>query len=239
MGTSTSARILFSRAVTFSMALALRASLAGSSSNPLATLAQTFQTLWQLPGSLLELLPPIVLAVPKSKVSHSRKRMRSANKGLKEKLNVVTCPGCGRAKRAHHICPNCYSEISRSFKAAIKSQISSTAPQARPTATGPKKGDEPKEGRSIADGLWARSRGGAQPLKPGELLTKWMRRRAGFGKEDPTVRVGQDIKFVGRQERRRLEKQERQSVRSRKEDDEDDSSTPSGGASLPPNLTFA
>lgn len=40
-----------------------------------------------IPGlaSLLELLPPIVLAVPKSKISHSRKSMRSANKGLKNK----------------------------------------------------------------------------------------------------------------------------------------------------------
>lgn len=37
--------------------------------------------------SLLELLPPIVLAVPKSKISHSRKSMRSANKGLKPKMS--------------------------------------------------------------------------------------------------------------------------------------------------------
>lgn len=36
-------------------------------------------------SSLLELLPPIVLAVPKSKVSHSRKSMRSANKGPRNK----------------------------------------------------------------------------------------------------------------------------------------------------------
>lgn len=38
-------------------------------------------------SSLLELLPPIVLAVPKSKVSHSRKSMRSANKGPKNKTS--------------------------------------------------------------------------------------------------------------------------------------------------------
>lgn len=36
---------------------------------------------------LLELFPPIALAVPKKKVSHSRKSMRSANKGLKDKLS--------------------------------------------------------------------------------------------------------------------------------------------------------
>lgn len=35
--------------------------------------------------SLLQLFPPFVLAVPKSKISHSRKSMRSANKGLKDK----------------------------------------------------------------------------------------------------------------------------------------------------------
>lgn len=46
---------------------------------------------WALPttlGALLELLPPFVLAVPKKKVSHSRKSMRSANKGLKDKQST-------------------------------------------------------------------------------------------------------------------------------------------------------
>lgn len=37
---------------------------------------------------LLELLPPFVLAVPKKKVSHSRKAMREATKGLKDKLSA-------------------------------------------------------------------------------------------------------------------------------------------------------
>jgi ribosomal protein L32 len=35
--------------------------------------------------SLLELFPPWLLAAPKKKTSHSRKRMRSANKGLQDK----------------------------------------------------------------------------------------------------------------------------------------------------------
>ena len=35
--------------------------------------------------SLLQLFPSFVFAVPKSKISHSRKSMRSANKGLKDK----------------------------------------------------------------------------------------------------------------------------------------------------------
>ncbi|KIK28503.1 hypothetical protein PISMIDRAFT_90976 [Pisolithus microcarpus 441] len=64
----------------------------------------TLQSLW-------ELLPPVVLAVPKKKVSHSRKAMRSAHKGLKDKLNVVHCPGCGQPKLAHHACRSCYDSI--------------------------------------------------------------------------------------------------------------------------------
>lgn len=36
---------------------------------------------------LAELFPPFLLAVPKSKTSHSRKSMRSANKGLKNKTS--------------------------------------------------------------------------------------------------------------------------------------------------------
>lgn len=58
-----------------------------------ATFLPTFLTAprpssWTLPTSLqslLELFPPFLLAVPKKKTSHSRKAMRSANKGLKDK----------------------------------------------------------------------------------------------------------------------------------------------------------
>ncbi len=38
-------------------------------------------------ASLWDLLPPFLLAVPKKKVSHSRKAMRAANKGLKDKTS--------------------------------------------------------------------------------------------------------------------------------------------------------
>ncbi|KAF7310943.1 putative 54S ribosomal protein L32, mitochondrial [Mycena chlorophos] len=78
---------------------------------------------WRIP-SLSELLPPIVLAVPKKKVSHSRKSMREANKGLVDKQNIVNCPGCGAPKLAHHLCPNCYSFLSRMWKAAKRSENS-------------------------------------------------------------------------------------------------------------------
>ncbi|KAH7931014.1 hypothetical protein BV22DRAFT_976439, partial [Leucogyrophana mollusca] len=70
--------------------------------------------------SLLELLPAIVLAVPKSKISHSRKSMRSANKGLKDKRNIVNCPACGEAKLAHHVCTNCFKTIAARWKAETK-----------------------------------------------------------------------------------------------------------------------
>ncbi|KAG6813260.1 hypothetical protein H0H92_012674 [Tricholoma furcatifolium] len=81
-----------------------------------ALFAPTFT--WAAPSlqSLLELLPPFVLAVPKSKISHSRKSMRSANKGLKDKQNIVNCPGCGHPKLAHHLCQNCYGFLSRMWK---------------------------------------------------------------------------------------------------------------------------
>ncbi|KAJ7293618.1 hypothetical protein C8J57DRAFT_1162331 [Mycena rebaudengoi] len=74
---------------------------------------------WQLPSfwqSLLELFPPFVLAVPKKKVSHSRKSMRSATKGLKDKHNIVNCPGCGAPKLAHHLCNHCFSFLTRMWK---------------------------------------------------------------------------------------------------------------------------
>ncbi|KAH9946652.1 hypothetical protein B0H21DRAFT_742520, partial [Amylocystis lapponica] len=77
---------------------------------------------WSLPSlqSLLELFPPFLLAVPKKKTSHSRKAMRSANKGLKDKQNLVHCPGCGSPKLAHHLCPECYSSLNRTWKAKTR-----------------------------------------------------------------------------------------------------------------------
>ncbi|KAH7883627.1 hypothetical protein F5I97DRAFT_1894387 [Phlebopus sp. FC_14] len=83
--------------------------------------------------SLLDLLPPIILAVPKSKVSHSRKAMRSANKGLKDKRNIVTCPACGEAKLAHHACRNCFTTIMAKAKQNAR-QALSTESQLEPFA---------------------------------------------------------------------------------------------------------
>lgn len=44
-----------------------------------------------LGARLRELLPGWVLAVPKSKTTHSAKKMRSANKGLKERQSMYLC----------------------------------------------------------------------------------------------------------------------------------------------------
>ncbi|KAK0556369.1 hypothetical protein OC846_001192 [Tilletia horrida] len=78
-------------------------------------------------GSLLRdfLLDPLLRAVPKKKVSHSRKSMRSANKGLKDRVDIVHCPGCGRAKLHHHLCPHCYGDIDRRQKAELRNPLGS------------------------------------------------------------------------------------------------------------------
>jgi large subunit ribosomal protein L32 len=101
---------------------------------PFAAVPRPFA--WAAPAleSLLELFPPFLLAVPKKKVSHSRKSMRSANKGLKDKqsaqqfyffcnvsystchADLVHCPGCGAPKLAHHLCGGCFSEVNRRLK---------------------------------------------------------------------------------------------------------------------------
>ncbi|WWC60236.1 mitochondrial 54S ribosomal protein bL32m [Kwoniella dejecticola CBS 10117] len=74
--------------------------------------------------SILELIPPIVWAsVPKKKTSHSRKSMRSANKGLKNKTNLSLCEACGSIKLTHHICPTCYSQISRRWKREARGEL--------------------------------------------------------------------------------------------------------------------
>lgn len=66
-------------------------------------------TLGRIGSYISDLIPSIVFAaVPKSKSSHSKKRMRQATKGLKEQKNIVQCPGCGQAKLMHHLCTHCY-----------------------------------------------------------------------------------------------------------------------------------
>ncbi|KAL7748411.1 hypothetical protein RI367_006103 [Sorochytrium milnesiophthora] len=57
------------------------------------------------------LLPAILWAVPKSKISHSRKRMRASNKAIKNREDIVRCPCCGSPMLLHHACLTCYNNI--------------------------------------------------------------------------------------------------------------------------------
>ena len=46
------------------------------------------------------------MAVPKSKVTKSRRGMRRSHDTLKL-TNIVECPNCGEQKITHHICKAC------------------------------------------------------------------------------------------------------------------------------------
>lgn len=46
------------------------------------------------------------MAVPKKKVSKSRRDMRRSHLALKA-VNVVSCPNCGESRLPHNICNTC------------------------------------------------------------------------------------------------------------------------------------
>nr|YP_007890771.1 ribosomal protein L32 [Seculamonas ecuadoriensis]AGH24466.1 ribosomal protein L32 [Seculamonas ecuadoriensis] len=46
------------------------------------------------------------MAVPKKKVSHSRKRIRNSAKKLSE-VHYIVCPNCSFLKLKHHVCKAC------------------------------------------------------------------------------------------------------------------------------------
>ena len=140
--------------------------------------------------------------------------------------DIVTCPGCGRAKRTHHLCPHCYSELSRGFKTAARQEARQQQQQqvASTSKLPPSSGSSNTSPETHSVPHWARNRGGAVPLQPGETLTKWMRARAGLRKEDPKAHLGQDGKSVD----------VRGSRSSRDKDDNDDQPP-----SLPPGMQFA
>ncbi|KAF5018032.1 hypothetical protein F66182_10006 [Fusarium sp. NRRL 66182] len=59
----------------------------------------------------------VLRAVPKNKVSHSRKRHRQmAGKALKDVNNLCRCPGCGEPKRTHRLCQTCLEEMKRIWR---------------------------------------------------------------------------------------------------------------------------
>ncbi|KAI8874452.1 hypothetical protein GQ42DRAFT_116129, partial [Ramicandelaber brevisporus] len=53
----------------------------------------------------------ILLAVPKKRTTHRKKRMRSTNKGLKNRKDIVPCPGCGAPKLEHRVCGKCFVSV--------------------------------------------------------------------------------------------------------------------------------
>lgn len=46
------------------------------------------------------------MAVPKKKVSLSRRNMRRSHEALRAEAHTE-CPNCGELKRPHHVCPSC------------------------------------------------------------------------------------------------------------------------------------
>ncbi|MBW0500358.1 hypothetical protein O181_040073 [Austropuccinia psidii MF-1] len=70
----------------------------------------SFKKIIEILNQSIEIGIGILKAVPKKKVSHSRKRMRSAHKGLKPDLGIVACPACGEPKRQHFLCLHCYGD---------------------------------------------------------------------------------------------------------------------------------
>ncbi|MDR3179376.1 MAG: 50S ribosomal protein L32 [Holosporaceae bacterium] len=47
------------------------------------------------------------MAVPKKKISKSRRDMRRSHLALKSPDSIPWCPNCGDAKLPHHMCSNC------------------------------------------------------------------------------------------------------------------------------------
>lgn len=74
---------------------------------PFGALALPSITLPTLP-SLADIWDGILNAVPKKKTSYRKKRQRFlAGKGIKDITSLTKCPGCGRVKRMHILCPYC------------------------------------------------------------------------------------------------------------------------------------
>ncbi len=59
------------------------------------------------------------MAVPKKKVSKSRRNMRRSHDALKAGAHVE-CPNCGELKRPHHLCSACGHYDGREVVATAK-----------------------------------------------------------------------------------------------------------------------
>ncbi len=114
---------------TFRFQLPALASWTGSSSLTPALAGLSTPTAASEPSEsgLAGLWNGILLAVPKKKVSHSRKSMRAANKGLKDRVDLVHCSACGKPKLQQHICAYCYNELNRARKSALAQSTDGSA----------------------------------------------------------------------------------------------------------------
>ncbi|KAI9178972.1 hypothetical protein H9P43_005634 [Blastocladiella emersonii ATCC 22665] len=66
-----------------------------------------------VPAPLAGLVSGILWAVPKSRTTHGKKRMRMSNKGLKNLENITACPVCKGPKLLHNVCPGCLARLER------------------------------------------------------------------------------------------------------------------------------
>lgn len=72
-----------------------------------------------LPALWADIWEGVLKAVPKKKTSHSKRRSRQlAGKALKDTKSLNSCPGCGKPKRAHLLCPYCVAEIQQGWREA-------------------------------------------------------------------------------------------------------------------------
>lgn len=59
----------------------------------------------------------ILLAVPKKKTSHSKKRKRQlVGKALQDKTNLTRCEACGDWKLLHTLCMSCVKSIQKDWR---------------------------------------------------------------------------------------------------------------------------
>lgn len=74
-----------------------------------------------IPGLLGDIWESVLRAVPKNKVSHSKKRSRQmAGKALKDVNHLCKCPGCGEIKRTHRLCQHCLEGMATGSGCALR-----------------------------------------------------------------------------------------------------------------------
>lgn len=156
--------------------------------------------------------------------------------------DIVTCPGCGRAKASHNFCPHCYSIITRTFKAKIKENSLSKLESEKKAQS--QLEDNNLDSKSLAEEDWAKERWGGKALEFGQPLTKWMRTRLGYTKSAPPVYFGKENTVTPskpRDERGRVigNKQPQEKKGDDDHDDHDDHHHHGGGGGMPSNLQFA